>query len=372
MTTLLLQLLLQAVLILLNAIFACAEIAILSVNKAKMSAAAEKGDKRAIRLTRLTERPAGFLATIQVAITLSGFLGSAFAADNFASLLVDQALKWGWNVNPAVLNSIAVVVVTLILSYFTLVFGELVPKRLAMNSLVENPMAAFGVVSGMVFPILMFPACILFGLAELLIPELARCAAAGSETRIRYLVKRSLKVALLYGLIFGGLMVLLAEPLCLKLYNSPDAGKSLKFYALLVPMLYCDALTDAMTKGLGQQAVCVRYNILTSAMDVVFLYLLLPRYGMEGYFVSFLITHLVNFGLSLRRLLKISGVSLPFYIPTLSLAAAMTAVLGASRIAGSIGQCIAYCALLGSLLYLCRVIGREDIYWLFGLLKPKK
>jgi len=218
----------------------------------------------------------------------------------------------------------------------------------------------------------MFPACILYGLAELLIPELARCSAAGSETRIQYLVKRSLKVALLYGLIFGGLMVLLAEPLCLKLYNSPDAGKSLKFYALLVPMLYCDALTDAMTKGLGQQAVCVRYNILTSAMDVVFLYLLLPRYGMEGYFVSFLITHLVNFGLSLRRLLKISGVSLPFYIPTLSLAAAMTAVLGASRIAGSIGQCIAYCALLGSLLYLCRVIGREDIYWLFGLLKPKK
>jgi len=248
----------------------------------------------------------------------------------------------------------------------------MVPKRLTLNTLVENPLAAFGVVSGMVFPILMFPACILYGLAELLIPELARCSAAGSETRIQYLVKRSLKVALLYGLIFGGLMVLLAEPLCLKLYNSPDAGKSLKFYALLVPMLYCDALTDAMTKGLGQQAVCVRYNILTSAMDVVFLYLLLPRYGMEGYFVSFLITHLVNFGLSLRRLLKISGVSLPFYIPTLSLAAAMTAVLGASRIAGSIGQCIAYCALLGSLLYLCRVIGREDIYWLFGLLKPKK
>lgn len=133
MTTLLLQLLLQAALILLNAVFACAEIAILSVNKAKMSAAAEKGDKRAIRLARLTDRPAGFLATIQVAITLSGFLGSAFAADNFASLLVDQALKWGWDINPTVLNSIAVIVVTLILSYFTLVLGELVPKRIAMK-----------------------------------------------------------------------------------------------------------------------------------------------------------------------------------------------------------------------------------------------
>ena len=133
MTTLLLQLLLQAVLILLNAIFACAEIAILSVNKTKMAAVAEKGNKKAVRLIKLTDNPARFLATIQVAITLSGFLGSAFAADNFASLLVDQALRWGWNINPAVLNSIAVIVVTLILSYFTLVLGELVPKRIAMK-----------------------------------------------------------------------------------------------------------------------------------------------------------------------------------------------------------------------------------------------
>ena len=133
MSTLLLQLLLQIILILLNAVFACAEIAILSVNKTKMSAAAEKGDKRARRLSQLIESPAGFLATIQVAITLSGFLGSAFAADNFASLLVDWALQWGWDINPTVLNSVAVIVVTLILSYFTLVLGELVPKRIAMK-----------------------------------------------------------------------------------------------------------------------------------------------------------------------------------------------------------------------------------------------
>lgn len=248
----------------------------------------------------------------------------------------------------------------------------MVPKRLARNTLVADPLAAFGCISGMVFPVLMFPACILFGLAELLIPELARCAAAGSSSRIRYLVKRSLKVATLYGLLFGGLMFLLAQPLCLKLYKSAEAGAYLKLYALLVPMLYCDALTDAMTKGLGQQTACVRYNILTSAMDVVFLYLLLPKYGMGGYFVSFLVTHLINFLLSLRRLLKISQVSIPFFIPALSLSSAMAAVLGASRITGTAGQCIGYCALLGSLLYLCRVIGQEDYHWLKNLLAAKK
>lgn len=248
----------------------------------------------------------------------------------------------------------------------------MVPKRLALNTRVDNPLAAFGIVSGMVFPILMFPACILFGLAELLIPELARCAAAGSNRRIRYLVKRSLKVAMLYGLLFGGLMVLLSTPLCLRLYKNPEAGTFLKLYGFLVPMLYCDALTDAMTKGLGQQTACVRYNILTSFLDVLFLYLLLPEYGMNGYFISFFITHLINFLLSLRRLLKISAVSIPFSVPVLSLAASLAAVLGASKIAGTAGQCIAYCALLGSLLYLFRIIGKEDICWLFRLIQAKK
>ena len=247
----------------------------------------------------------------------------------------------------------------------------MVPKRLALNAHVANPLASFGVVSGMVFPVLMFPACILFGLAELLIPELARCSAAGSQRRIQYLVRRSLKVSLIYGLLFSGLMILLAEPLCMKLYKSPEAGRFLKLYALLVPMLYCDALTDAMTKGLGQQTACVRYNILTSAMDVAFLYLLLPKYGMDGYFASFLITHLLNFLLSFRRLLKISMVTIPFYIPALSLAAAMAAVLGASKIAGCPGQCISYFALLGCFLYLFRIIEKEDFSWFFGLMNVK-
>ena len=77
-------LLLQVILIALNAVFACAEIAVLSINETKLERMAEQGDKRAKRLFRLTSEPARFLATIQVAITLSGFLGSAFAADNFS------------------------------------------------------------------------------------------------------------------------------------------------------------------------------------------------------------------------------------------------------------------------------------------------
>ena len=248
----------------------------------------------------------------------------------------------------------------------------MVPKRLALNRAVENPLAAFGLLSGMVFPILMFPACILFGLAELLIPELARCAAAGSRQRIAYLVKRSLKVAMLYGIAFGGLMFLLAEPLCLKLYGNTKPGRYLRLYAPLVPMLYCDAITDAMTKGLGQQTACVRYNILTSSMDVVFLWLLLPEYGMAGYFFSFLVTHALNFVLSLQRLLKISQETIPAYIPVLSVSAAAAAVWCVSHLQGFYIRIPAYLSLLTSLLYLLNIIGKEDILWISGLVRNKK
>lgn len=136
--------LLQIVLIALNAIFACAEIAIISINDNKLAQLVSQGDKRAVRLARLTSRPAQFLATIQIAITLSGFLGSAFAADNFSDPLVAMLVDAGVPIPAKTLNTIAVVVITLVLSYITLVFGELVPKRLAMKRPTRWPWACQG------------------------------------------------------------------------------------------------------------------------------------------------------------------------------------------------------------------------------------
>ena len=245
----------------------------------------------------------------------------------------------------------------------------MVPKRLALYPGTEDPLSTFGTVCGMVFPILMFPAAILFGLAELLIPELARCSAAGSRTRIRYLVKRSLRISLLYGCLFCGLLHLLAQPLCMALYDNSEAGNHLKLYALLIPMLYCDAITDAMTKGLGQQKACVRYNILTSSMDVAFLYLLLPRYGMMGYFFSFLVTHLLNFCLSLRRLLKISGRVISFHTPVLAIAATGISIFAATFVPSLMLKCVAFAVILGCLCFLLRIVSKEDVAWLRGLVR---
>ena len=243
----------------------------------------------------------------------------------------------------------------------------LVPKRLKLYPGENDPLAAFGRVSGMVFPVMMFPACILYALAELLIPELAGCRAAGNEKRIRYLVRRGLWAAMLYGVFFGGLIYLLAEPLCLRLYDSAEAGRSLGFYALMIPFLYCDAITDAMTKGLGQQKICVRYNILTSSMDVALLFVLLPRFGMEGYYLSFLLTHLLNFLLSLRRLQIITAVKIPFHTPALAFCAAVMAAWGARLL-----HCTwLYVPLVSLLMGLFGVLTREDLRWFGGLIRRR-
>ena len=128
------QLVLQLVLIALNAIFACAEIAVISMDDARIEKLAQSGSAGGMRLKNLTSQPARFLATIQVAITLSGFLGSAFAADNFAELLTDWAVKNWPGLNATAVDTASVILITLLLSYFTLVFGELVPKRLAQRN----------------------------------------------------------------------------------------------------------------------------------------------------------------------------------------------------------------------------------------------
>ena len=135
MNSILPQLLLQVILILLNAFFAAAEIAVISLNASKLRKSAEDGDKTCARLLKLVEEPSGFLSTIQIGITLAGFLGSAFAADNFSGYLVDWVYKdLGFHSLPvSVLDTLSVIVITIILSYFTLIFGELVPKRIAMQ-----------------------------------------------------------------------------------------------------------------------------------------------------------------------------------------------------------------------------------------------
>ena len=143
------QILLQIILIALNAFFAATEIAVISLNEKKVRALAEDGNKKAVKMLKINEEPTQFLSTIQIGITLAGFLGSAFAADNFAEVL-SAAISKAFNLsadNTKIINTVAVVLVTLILSYFTLIFGELVPKRIAMKHKEKLANSVCGIIS---------------------------------------------------------------------------------------------------------------------------------------------------------------------------------------------------------------------------------
>jgi putative hemolysin len=140
-SSLITELLIIVVLTLINAFFAAAEIAFVSINKTKVNQAAEEGDKKAVRVLNLLDEADDFLATIQVAITFAGFLSSAQAATSFAIVFAEFLPDFTGA------DTVATVVVTLILSYFTLVFGELFPKQIALQMPETIAMATSGIVS---------------------------------------------------------------------------------------------------------------------------------------------------------------------------------------------------------------------------------
>lgn len=140
------KIILLAILTLLNAFFAAAEIAFISLNDAKIDVQAKEGNKKAKKIKSMLENPSKFLATIQIGITLAGFLSSAFASEAFASQLAPILYNLIPSLSLAVWNSISIIIITIILSYFTLIFGELVPKRIAMKYCEKIAFASIGVI----------------------------------------------------------------------------------------------------------------------------------------------------------------------------------------------------------------------------------
>ncbi len=140
------QLLLLVILILANAFFAAAEIAFISLNDAKIDLQAKEGNKKAKKIKSMLENPSKFLATIQIGITLAGFLSSAFASEAFASELAPILHKLVPVLSLGVWNSISIILITIVLSYFTLIFGELVPKRIAMKNSEKIAFGTIGII----------------------------------------------------------------------------------------------------------------------------------------------------------------------------------------------------------------------------------
>lgn len=140
------QIILILILIFLNAFFAASEIAFISLNDAKIEKLSKEGNKKAKKIKEMLVNPSKFLATIQIGITLAGFLSSAFAAESFANKLAPMLNSWIPQLSISAWNNISIIIITVILSYFTLIFGELVPKRIAMKNYEKIAFASIGII----------------------------------------------------------------------------------------------------------------------------------------------------------------------------------------------------------------------------------
>lgn len=187
----------------------------------------------------------------------------------------------------------------------------LVPRSLRASGLsADAALAGYGVVHGMVFPIVTFPSCILYSLAELLVPALTEAQAAGAPERVAAAVSRLLEKCLLYGLGAAALLYANARLLGQAVYASEQAGGYIRVFAFLVPVMYLDTVTDGCLRGLGEQLWSMGVNIADSALSVALVLLLLPRYALGGYLAILFGTELFNFALSVYRLRRITRLRL--------------------------------------------------------------
>lgn len=255
----------------------------------------------------------------------------------------------------------------------------LVPKGLRQNGATgDDAIAAYGTICGMVFPVITFSSVILYSLSDLLVPEMARCRAKGRQERMHFLVDKCLRLTLLFSTAVAGLGLLLGDELGYLLFQSQEAGIYIRIFSPLVIMLYLDAITDGMLKGLSQQIHTVRYNTLTSFLDVGLLFFLLPVYGLRGYLFSFTLTHAINFYLSLRRLIKVTGY-LPGFRTTgkgafccfLTLWTIGSFIPTGTGIWGTLFSGAAFLGVYITLLTLSKALTGDDIRWLWKLIRGK-
>lgn len=175
----------------------------------------------------------------------------------------------------------------------------------------QASLASYGILHGMVFPLLLFPSAVLGAFSSLLVPELSSAKEVGDTRRIKYIVSRVFAVSLLFSFGVSGIFVCFSYELGYFLYGSYEAGEYIRLLAPLIPLMYLDGAVDAMLKGLGEQIYTMRVNISDSIISVLLIVLLLPRLGISGYVVIIFITELFNTSFSIIKLLNTTGIKTP-------------------------------------------------------------
>lgn len=239
-------------------------------------------------------------------------------------------------------------------------------------------LSAYGVIQGMVFPVIFFPSAITGAVAGLLVAEMSSEAAetGGYVSReIKYMVKRSYQMTLLYAVAAAGVFVAFADPLGMLIYNNAETAPYLRIFAAAVPVMYLDTVTDGMLKGLGQQLPSMWYNIIDASVSVLLVLVLVPRLGAVGYVITVFATEALNAALSVSRLLHVTGAVIPILSTVVK---PLLAALGAAAVCRVVAVkadgfvslalgIIFFLAVYASFALLLGAVGKEDIKWGRGI-----
>lgn len=182
----------------------------------------------------------------------------------------------------------------------------LVPRKLRESGLsASSALAGYGAITGMVFPIISFPSCILAALAELVVPELTAAQVREDRDYIRRTVSALLRCTLVFSIAVSSFIFFTADALGALIYKTEGLGHYIRILSLLAPPMYLDIVTDGCLKGLGQMINSMRYNICEALIGVVLVVFLLPRWALKGYICVLFVCEFFNFAMSINRLRKV-------------------------------------------------------------------
>jgi len=228
----------------------------------------------------------------------------------------------------------------------------------------EAAIAQYGIIRGMVMPVLLFPSAFLSAFSSLLIPEMAENHIQNRRKQINYIISRIFKITLIFSIGAGGILLFFANELSVKIYNNPEVAVFIKILSPLVVVMYFDDIVDAILKGINEQVSVVAINILDTAAGIGLLYTLLPIGGIKGYITVIFISEILNGGLSIGRLIRTTKFELKFTQWIIFPAASITAAVIITKMinAASLTACIAAAAGIYLLiLYAAGIITAKDL-----------
>ncbi len=245
-------------------------------------------------------------------------------------------------------------------------------KKSGMES--SGAFSVYGIITQMAMPVIMFPAALLSAMGDILVPRLTEAQVKGHKAGISYIVNRSLRLGAVFSFGVMGVMLFYSGELGKMIYKSTEAGFYIKIFAPLIPIIYIDCVTDGCLKGLGQQVYSMVYNVLEGIINVVLLFVFLPKAAMLAYIAVMYVKESFNTVLSLHRLSKVTRVR---FEPCVMLCVAVCMwgawLLGAIMAWQSlIVRIVTYCILYVVLLYLFNAVTRDDIKWVTSLFRNNK